>query len=521
LVEAIRKNLPFDTMLARSYWIWRRSPALSVPTMLSSSIAVLVQNIFGIFGLALLISLEGTSYLGDIVRDVSSASFEALTRVISQTGFLYIVLSYMIPALILTLVITVLATGFIYSAEYGSYLKSLDGSHLGVEEVMSRFTARWRKMAWTMLLSNTITFSPLIISTLFSLAIILEGHAGILQGLLSLFFLLPGAILTVTLSALLIYTPVAVYAEDISGSRAVQRSIHLARTNLGVSVTYGIVYVLLTAAISSVSSLLPGLGLPLTGLISVGLLILVTPVLHLTKTTIFSELKSDAELPFEIYPALTGDLLTKFPRYILSKFVEGLHELSNFTFERSNLRYHILSASSIICGLFLGELVAEGGLTQIIYQLGYVPGKMNSLVSSTTPISLGVYIFLHNWQVSLATALSGVWFSLPSAMALLLNGVVIGVVSELVPNKVMLLSALLPHGIIEIPSFVLAGSAGIRLGVVFYRFVTHGDESVRLGFYRVTKQTVYIVVGLALLFFVAGLIEGNVTPVIMKMAGWS
>jgi uncharacterized membrane protein SpoIIM required for sporulation len=133
-----------------------------------------------------------------------------------------------------------------------------------------------------------------------------------------------------------------------------------------------------------------------------------------------------------------------------------------------------------------------------------------------------VYIFLHNWQVSLATALSGVWMSVIPVGTLFLNGVIIGVVYTLVPNTLMLAAALLPHGVIEVPSFIIAGSAGLKLGITYFRALRSqeaGQGQDMLG--RVATQTVYVVVGLALLFLIAGLIEGNVTPWLMRLAGWS
>ena len=38
---------------------------------------------------------------------------------------------------------------------------------------------------------------------------------------------------------------------------------------------------------------------------------------------------------------------------------------------------------------------------------------------------------------------------------------------------------------------------------------------------RTLRQTVYVVVGLAPLFLIAGLIEADVTPIIMRMFGWT
>ena len=81
----------------------------------------------------------------------------------------------------------------------------------------------------------------------------------------------------------------------------------------------------------------------------------------------------------------------------------------------------------------------------------------------------------------------------------------------------MLAAAILPHGIIELPSFVLSGSAGIKLGVVFLRSYRSPGPALQ----ATARQTVNLLLGLAVLFFVAGFIEGNVTPWIMGMAGWS
>jgi stage II sporulation protein M len=102
----------------------------------------------------------------------------------------------------------------------------------------------------------------------------------------------------------------------------------------------------------------------------------------------------------------------------------------------------------------------------------------------------------------------------------MLNGVLVGVVSDLVPNPTMLAAALLPHGIIELPSFVLAGSAGIKLGVAFLRSLRGSNPERIDAFHTIARQTFYLIIGLALLFFIAGFIEGNITPVIMRMAGW-
>jgi len=48
----------------------------------------------------------------------------------------------------------------------------------------------------------------------------------------------------------------------------------------------------------------------------------------------------------------------------------------------------------------------------------------------------------------------------------------------------------------------------------------HGPESVEY-LSKTLRLAVYVVVGLAPLFLIAGLIEADITPSIMKMFGWT
>ena len=102
------------------------------------------------------------------------------------------------------------------------------------------------------------------------------------------------------------------------------------------------------------------------------------------------------------------------------------------------------------------------------------------------------------------------------------NGFILGVlvVPQLSPSLTMFYAAILPHGIIEIPSFVLSGSVGLKLGYAalkarFRRGSENDDYHA-----KTLRVAVYVVVGLAPLFLIAGLIEADITPIIMRMFGW-
>jgi len=487
--------------------------------MFSTGLTALVESIVGVFVLALVVRLDGSTTLLAAATDLSSGNASALSTLVLSSSFIAVVLEYMVPAAVVALVVFILASGFVYSAEYGSYCQAVDGSSVGISEVMTKFTERWRPMAWTLFLSYLLTLLPAGIGIGVALWIVALRGAGFLV-VPALLAAAVGVVASLTLSLLFIYTPVAVSAEKSSGLRAILTSARCARKDLGAALAYSVVYIVLVGAVTGLASIIPVANLPLSSLASVGILILVTPVLHLTKTEIFVEINRDEPVERELFDPLFSDLLP-FARVVWRKFREGLTELKSFTLDVRNVPYHVLASFALLVGILLGERIGTQGLTQVFYALGYVPGKINPLVTGSAPGTVGVYIFFHNWEAALSTALSGVWFSAASFVTLVLNGALIGVVVDLVPNTTMLLAALLPHGVIELPSFVVASSAGIKLGVTFLKWVRSGDAGDETAFHVAARQTVYVVIGLALFFFVAGFIEGNITPVIMKMAGWS
>ncbi len=513
-----QRRVSFDRLLAGSYWSWRSNPALSVPAMLNGSVSVLGQSVLGIFGIALVVRLEGSGTLSGLVAMVAGGRYAEAARLALSPPVFSIILAYAVPAVAASLVVSVLAMGFALSSEYGSYQLVLKGGRVGVAEVMGKLRERWRAMAWTHLLSSAIWLLPTLLPLTLLLALLYYGLPGVA---LTTLLLLAGLALSAVLSLMLIYSEVVVFFEGVSGLSAISASMARVRRNKGIALTYALVDVFLSGLILSLVSLVPGANLPLSSLASVGVGLVLTPVLHLTKTSIYVETQKQGGEPFELRPSVLKDMAGPLVRFLWSRFRAGLAELWSYVSDPANLKYHAAAAAAMVLGTGAGIAVGDGGLAQGLLQGGYAPGRINPLVANSVPFSLGFYIFLHNWQVSMATALSGVWFSVAPLTELMLNGVILGIAYTLTPNFTMFAAAIFPHGVLEIPSFVLAGSAGIRLGVWFWRSARSDDPGSTVRFYAVARQSVYIVVGLALLFLVAGFIEGNVTPIIMRMYGWS
>ena len=181
------------------------------------------------------------------------------------------------------------------------------------------------------------------------------------------------------------------------------------------------------------------------------------------------------------------------------------------------------SALAFVFGILVGNFVSNNGYAGYLLSCCYQPGHGNSLLTQLIQPALGVDIFLHNWYVSIGTALAGLGFGAPSLITILYNGFNLGIldVPALSPSLTMFLAAILPHGIIEIPSFVLSGSAGLKLGYAAWRArFRRGSESLEY-LSKTLMLAVYVVVGLAPLLFIAGLIEADITPIIMRMFGWT
>ncbi len=521
---ALKRRIRFDQIVSKSYWSWRANPAIMVPTMISSSIAVLTQSIYVIFATALLLQLESRGLVSQISSDITSGNTSGAIALILSPSVLYPSIAFLFVAFVVSTIVSILASGSAYSSEFITYQRLLNGEHVKVATAMSALKAKWKKMAWTLFLVQLFTYGPLAIILLAGGYAIISSGIGPLS-LISLIILFGvGLIPTVVFMFLFMYALVAVALEDLSGMAALRKSSQLVKGNFGTSATYAIVRVLSYLLITGVGAVASEIGLPLTSIASIAVTLMLVPILHLAKTSIYTEIPKNAEMQFEIYgpTSSTKDLFGgPFIGFALHKLKQGIIELKNFALNLRNLPYHAASAFALLVGVWIGLYIGRNGVDATILALGYQQGQINPTVLNAVPFSEGFDIFLHNWLVSLSTALSGLWFVAPSLVTLAFNGMVVGAVYYLTPNFTMFAAAIFPHGSIEIPSFVLAGSAGTRLGVAFMKTFGKGKDSPEEArFYEFARQTVYVLIGLAILFLIAGFIEGNITPIIMRMYGW-
>ena len=130
-------------------------------------------------------------------------------------------------------------------------------------------------------------------------------------------------------------------------------------------------------------------------------------------------------------------------------------------------------------------------------------------------------VWLHNLRaITLATFLGLFTFGVFGLLVLMLPFALIGYITATVAASgispaLFLLAFIMPHGILEIPAIVLAGSAILRLGATLTtpaKGITMGEALVRS-----LADWTRVMVGLVIpLFFAAALLEMYVTPQVVN-----
>jgi uncharacterized membrane protein SpoIIM required for sporulation len=122
------------------------------------------------------------------------------------------------------------------------------------------------------------------------------------------------------------------------------------------------------------------------------------------------------------------------------------------------------------------------------------------------------FIMTNNLSVSFVTFASGITFGLGTFWFLFQNGMMLGVVGMACHHYEMsqaLWSFVAPHGSLELPSIIIAGGAGFRLGhAMLFPGALRWKESVARGGIEATR----LVSGIIPLLVIAGLLEGFFSP---------
>jgi len=141
----------------------------------------------------------------------------------------------------------------------------------------------------------------------------------------------------------------------------------------------------------------------------------------------------------------------------------------------------------------------------------YVKEDFQHYYSSEPAAAFATKVYTNNVRVSVTAFAAGILLCVPTAVILVVNGGNLGVAAGLFASagqSAKFYGLVLPHGLIELTSVVLAGAAGLRLG---WAVIDPGDRPRLTALAEEGRRAVVLILGVVFTLLMAGLIEGFVT----------
>ncbi|MFJ6633714.1 stage II sporulation protein M [Streptomyces sp. NPDC091376] len=139
-------------------------------------------------------------------------------------------------------------------------------------------------------------------------------------------------------------------------------------------------------------------------------------------------------------------------------------------------------------------------------------GQYETYYSSHPAASFAAQVWTNNAQAAAMCLVLGAFLCFPVLWILFLNMANLGIGIGLMSSAGRLdtfLGLVLPHGLLELTAVFVAAGTGLRLG---WALIDPGPLSRRTALAQQGRAALGMAIGLALVLFVSGLIEGFVTP---------
>jgi stage II sporulation protein M len=127
-----------------------------------------------------------------------------------------------------------------------------------------------------------------------------------------------------------------------------------------------------------------------------------------------------------------------------------------------------------------------------------------------------VKLFINNFETCILLFLGGASFGILTIFIMSLNGIVIGAIMEIIHKDhswTFIAAALIPHGIFEIPAFIIAGALGILLAQSLIA-EWYGGADTAVDAQKLARMFLLYVLPLVA---VAACVEAFITPVIIHL----
>lgn len=308
-------------------------------------------------------------------------------------------------------------------------------------------------------------------------------------GFLSVLMIISAVLL---IHILFIFAPQSVVIDDNGASEAVKSNVEFLLDNPVEFVAYVIFFVAAIIGISAVSGFFSALGAPIA--FAFIWFLAFSPFIGAVKVDMYTRYsEGEDEITFQPIEPNTDRVVGAFRR--------GLRETAEFT--KSAFPYIV-----VVVAIFFGS-IAVTWLYLSATEIGFET-SIARRIEAVSPIGSFVNYSTNNWMVAIAQSYAGLALAVPAFVSIFYNGANLGFLMATEANPTELIAFVVPHGVVEIPAFFISGALGLHLGVVVWKHI-RGN----LTMYQVSNEierAYYVLLGLGVLFVVAGFIESFFSP---------
>jgi len=182
-----------------------------------------------------------------------------------------------------------------------------------------------------------------------------------------------------------------------------------------------------------------------------------------------------------------------------------------------NKKLILISFIILIASAFLGAIfsdVIQQYVTEILKEI------FLSMPENPTVYNEAIFLFQNNIRANIIIMIGGLFFSIFSVLAIILNGLIIGFTYTLV-TPIQFIVGILPHGIFELPATILSLVGAfiitkLEINMLNALFKKRLKEEINKSDILVKDILLTFIIILVLLI-IAAIIEAGITPMLLNM----
>lgn len=191
---------------------------------------------------------------------------------------------------------------------------------------------------------------------------------------------------------------------------------------------------------------------------------------------------------------------------------------------RQNLNWIIIALFFFLFGIFLAAFALGNEdffLTELTKSQQDLLAEMAEMIFAGPPLKGIAILFLNNLLVSLQMMIFGFFLGITPLIGLFTNGALLGSIIAGLEYQgasalVFLSLGVLPHGIFELPAFIISAAFGLKLG--FHLLFPLPQKKRGESFKYIWREFISVLPLIICLFLIAAIVEITLTPLLLKWA---